>query len=954
MVDVDSQTVLLDEIAGLTPAAAAVQLRERGLGAESVHELVEAAERFIIADLAKSLSLTEKLVGIADELDEPVARARARRSWAQALAYANRFEEALATLNEATELADRAGAIVEAARCRLTTLHALARLGRHDEAVAVGESARAAFVEAGERVLAARADINLGVTRRMQDQPRAALAHFDRARLSLDDQPMLLAPLESNRAEALLDLNRFTEAERAFLAARVAFEQAGAGRASAIVEGNLADLASRRGRLDKAIEHFERAMRRLGETEAPGDVARLRAEQAEALAALGMHAEAAETYRRAVPVLRDRKMAWEAARALAGLGRTLVALGRAEEAEPELAAAASAFEALKHSTGLGRVRINQASVAATRRRYQEAEGLLTMAADLLADRPAEMVLTRLHLSTLALAAGRLDEAEQRATAALLDARELDLAPLVADLLHVLARIRRAQGRTPEAVATLREAIREVERVRGMLGADRFRAAFLGGRMSVFEDAIAAVLDMDGPGAADEAFTLAERAKSRSLLDLLRGGAHVVESLGSSATDTDEAELLSEVSRLRGELNALYAQLDDPSRRKGADLPEWRRSVRDYEVRISGLERRLAATHRYSAVFGDPVGLDAATAMLGQNTGLVEFFVESGRYSAIVATRENREVFRGLASPEEIADRVEALYFQVGRAIARGLPDGPTGDRLADAAETEAAALCRLLVEPMADAIEPLTRLIVVPHGGLHAVPFHTLCRSDGAIIETKEVLYTPSASVLDQMLRQPDAAPGASTKRHSVVIGFSDELIPHAEREAREVAECLGDARLLIGADATIERVVKETRGAGLVHFATHARFIHANPMASGIKLADGWLSGRDIYGMRLDGAAVTLSGCDTGRSALTAGEELMGLTRAFLVAGARSLLLSLWPTHDRYTAELMLQVYTQRYDSSGSVKGGVAGALRRAQLDLRRRQRHIAAWGPYLLIGAA
>lgn len=951
-VDQRSQAELLAVVADLEPGPAMQALRARSLDAGAIPALADAAEALVISDLKRALDVTGRLVALADAFGEDLPRARARRARAQALSYGNRFQEAIDALAEATALADRAGAAIEAARARLTTLHALARMGRYDEAIAAGQAAREAFVRADEPIMAARADINLGVTQRMRDRPREAIEHFERARPAVREEPMLLAALESNRAEALLDLNRFTEAEQAFESAREQFIRIRAGRAAGIVEGNLADLAGRQGRLDRALEHFERALAQLGETEAPGDVARLQAEQAEAFSALGMHAEAAESYRRAVPVLRERQMAWEAARAQAGLGRALLALARAEEARAELDAAAAAFEALGHATGLARTRMSQAVAAVAQARPEEAERLLTQAAALLHDRPAELALARLHLSTLALRAGRIDEAERSALAALDQARQLDLAPLVADLLHALARIHRARGRLPDAVAALREAIAEVERVRGMLGADRFRAAFLGGRLAVYEEAVAAVLDLAGPDATTEAFALAELAKSRSLLDLLQGGVQLAESAGpderAAEPDAGEGRLLSEVARLRGELNAMYAQLDAPAARRAIDPAQWRRGVRDHESRLAGLEGRLAATRRYAAVFGQPVGLSEASARLAPGVGLIEFFGEPEVYSAIVATGRGAAVVRGLAPRAGVREHLESLYFQLGRAIARGLPSGPAGERLVAATEAETQALHRLLIAPLAEHLAGLSRLIIVPHGSLHAAPFHALSEGRGPLGEAVEVAYAPSASVLDQLVRKP----AGEAAGRALVVGFSDETIPHAEREAQEVAARLPGAELLLGPRATMAAVTAAMRGASLIHLATHARFVRGNPLASGVKLADGWITAREIYGMRLEGAEVTLSGCDTARSVATAGEEHMGLTRAFLVAGARSLLMSLWPAHDESTAEFMLFLYGERYNGAARAPG-LCGALRQAWMALRRRQRHPAAWAPFVLVGA-
>ena len=249
--------------------------------------LADHAEKLGISDLGRALTVTERLVDAADHLADAGVRARVRRARAQALAYSNRFEETLLVLAQAVVLADAAGLALEAATSRMTTLHALARLGRLDEAVQAGLLARQVFEAHGEPLLAARTDINLGVVLRMKDEPGSALEHFHNARERVSGYPLLAAQLENNAAEAMLDLNQFDAAIAAFGRALGFFRSAGVTRAQAIVEGNLADLASRRGQIQDALLHFENARANLG-TDAAGDVARLLAERAEALHSAGL------------------------------------------------------------------------------------------------------------------------------------------------------------------------------------------------------------------------------------------------------------------------------------------------------------------------------------------------------------------------------------------------------------------------------------------------------------------------------------------------------------------------------------------------------------------------------------------------------------------------------------------------------------------------------------------
>lgn len=117
--------------------------------------------------------------------------------------------------------------------------------------------------------------------------------------------------------------------------------------------------------------------------------------------------------------------------------------------------------------------------------------------------------------------------------------------------------------------------------------------------------------------------------------------------------------------------------------------------------------------------------------------------------------------------------------------------------------------------------------------------------------------------------------------------------------------------------------------------------------MFSGIRLGAGQLNLYDLYQLRLQAELITLSGCATGLNVVTAGDELLGLVRGLLYAGAQSVLLTLWNVHDRSTSEFMDAFYkkVKRGDSKAS-------ALRNAMLDLRDRFPHPYYWAPFTLTG--
>ena len=172
--------------------------------------------------------------------------------------------------------------------------------------------------------------------------------------------------------------------------------------------------------------------------------------------------------------------------------------------------------------------------------------------------------------------------------------------------------------------------------------------------------------------------------------------------------------------------------------------------------------------------------------------------------------------------------------------------------------------------------------------------------------------------------------------------------MPDAPGEAASIAALLaGDAVL---EEAATPDVLRD-RGsqARVLHLATHAEFRPDNPLFSGLALSGAWLTTLDIFGLRLRASLVTLSACQTGRHVIGGGDEVLGLARAFLSAGAASLVLSLWAVEDRSTADFMRAFYGSL--TQGSTKGA---GLRHAQQQFIADASHAHPyyWAPFVLIG--
>jgi CHAT domain-containing protein len=264
-----------------------------------------------------------------------------------------------------------------------------------------------------------------------------------------------------------------------------------------------------------------------------------------------------------------------------------------------------------------------------------------------------------------------------------------------------------------------------------------------------------------------------------------------------------------------------------------------------------------------------------------------------------------------------------------------------GKALLESTHAHLRSLYDELIAPIRDQLTT-EHLVVVQHGLLHYVPFHALHDGKSFMIDHFSTSYAPSASVY-ALCQEKRISAGENT----LIFGVPDAKAPLIEAEVRALAAMLPNAQLFVGEDAT-ERVLRdEGTRSRMLHIATHGYFRQDNPMFSSIRLGDSHLSLYDLYKLRLSAELVVLSGCSTGLNLVTPGDELIGLARGFLQAGARSLMLSLWDVHDESTKDFMISFYAHL--RKGQSK---AQATRSAMIELRGKYPHPYHWAPFSLIG--
>ncbi len=180
-----------------------------------------------------------------------------------------------------------------------------------------------------------------------------------------------------------------------------------------------------------------------------------------------------------------------------------------------------------------------------------------------------------------------------------------------------------------------------------------------------------------------------------------------------------------------------------------------------------------------------------------------------------------------------------------------------------------------------------------------------------------------------------------------VALGLAGADTPSIADEIQTLESLFPDAVTLTGSRATRANLLKAAPGARFLHLASHGYFRRDNPMFSFLKLADSRLNFYSLLDLKLSAELVTLSACHTGVNKVFPGDELHGLMRGFLHAGAPSLVASLWATSDASTAELMKEMY-------GQIRAGASkrAALRAAQIAIKDEYGHPYYWAPFILMG--
>lgn len=938
---------LIDRLADVTTARARESFlrKHRQLWSpDVVDQLYARVVRLARTDLRRADRLARAAKWIAERLDDDAYRAQSLRAIGHVHHTSGEYQEALGYYDKARTLYQNLGRDVDVARTLNGALQGLISLGRYDEALASAAEARAIFERHGNVLGLARLDSNTGNILYRQDQFHAALALYQRAyeQLLRHGEPQDIAAALGNMAIAYVSLNDFQNAMATYRDARSYFERHNMPLLVLRVDYNIADLYYQRGEYTRALDLYRAARAR---SEELGDVyhsALCDLDRSEIYLELNLSGEAADLAEQARARFEKLDMTYEAAKAVTTLALASSRDGDGVRSIELFEHARDLFAREGNQVWLGLLDFYEAFILFRGGSQQRARQLGTQALNQFeqAGIPRKAALCELLLARIDLHLGNLTDAERACAAALSRLADIDAPMLVYQAHCVLGLIREGRGERPAAYAAFQAADLSLEHLRSHLQSEDLKVAFLEDKLDIYERLVTASLAF-GPEEEHqrEAFRYMEKAKSRSLADLIAFRA-------VSLTPRVSGSASNEVRELRQELNWHYRQLEDQEKRsgKGRRLEALRTRTQTIERQlVKSLDELRRTDQEFSALeSGTTFTLEEIRASLPADTVLVEYYQAMGRLYVAVLSANCLET-TPLGSIDEVRRVHRLLQFQLAKFRLGSDYTTKYAGPLRAATDGHLRALYDAVIAPIRDQLNA-SHLVVVPHDVLHLVPFHALFDGSRYLIDDFTISYAPSASVFRLCQMKPSKSSG-----NTLVMGVPDAQAPLIQDEVRAVAEVLPNARIFVGAEATSDQLQRHGAASRFVHIATHGSFRKDNPMFSSIRLGDGPLNVYDLYQLRLSAELVTLSGCGTGLSVVVGADEQLGLVRGLLYSGAQAVLLALWDAHDRSTSDFM-QAFYRRLQQGWTT----ARALQDSMQGLRERFPHPFYWAPFTVIGKA
>ena len=913
----------------------------------AVESLYNAVVIFARVDLQKADRMAQASSWIATKINDPAATAQSARAVGHVLYLTGKYQKAIQEYEKALEIFHQIGHDVDYARTISGALQCLIYDGQYERAFRLGEEARTIFHKHKDRLRLSRLNSNIANIYFRQDRFQEAVEVYENAyeEFLQYGEPLDIAAVLRNLAVCYYSLNDFDRAEQTYLLARQHCLENGFSLLVAEADYNVAYLHYLRGEYLRAIELYDQTRKLCAELGDRYHQALCDLDESEIYLELNLTEGGTELALDAFAAFTELGMTYEAGKAATFSAIAISQQGRYKQAIEAFDLARDLFVKEGNPLWPPLIDLYKALVLYQASENDQAEDLAVIALAYFGNSvlPSKAALCELLLAALELRGSDPEEARRYCSAALSRLTHID-SPATYQAYFMLGQSEEAGGNTELARQAYEQAFKRLEGLRSHLGKEELKIAFLKNKLAVYEGLVVTSLAVSfGVRAQKEAFGYIEQAKSRTLADLIAFRTASI----SSHESQELSPAMGEFRELRQKLNWTYHQIEieelNPERSSTERIQQLRQLSRKYEDSLVKAFSQVQSADREFASLqsAKTITVEELQRVLPENTLLLEYYTARSRFYVCLVSRKQFKIL-ALGDVNGVREKLRLLQLQLAKF--RLGPDyiQPLEKTLVEATQAHLEELYALLIAPIRDQFEA-EHLIIVPHAFLHYLPFHALSDGERYLIDDFSVSYAPSSSIFAACQEKAPPASDGGT----LVLAVPDARAPYIDEEARFVASAMGNARLFVGAEATEEQLRIHGPGSRFIHIATHGYFRQDNPMFSSIRLGNSLLSLFDLYQLRFDAELVTLSGCGTGMNVVIGGDELIGLVRGLLYAGAQTLMVSLWEVHDQSTAEFMRDFYEGYQDTANKAK-----ALRSAMLKLKQKHRHPYYWAAFALVG--
>ena len=523
-----------------------------------------------------------------------------------------------------------------------------------------------------------------------------------------------------------------------------------------------------------------------------------------------------------------------------------------------------------------------------------------------------------------------------------------------------ARIALDAGRAADAERILKPAIEQIDNGRSQINAPELRTSYFSTQRAYYDLYIAALMQRAGPDDTRTALQVSERVRARSLRERLAERAIDISSALDRTLLVAERAAEDELRQAAWRQSQLPASATSSKRKQAQiEIDEASRRVDEARGRIRAADPRFAQLNYPAPLAFESIQRDLQTT----DTAVLEYWLgDSSSYLWIITSEDIETVTLPPRSQigRSADDLLAQLVMQGNPVSTIAFEERATADEKNDA---DVRRLSDALGQSVLAAAMTKTKaqtFVVIGDGELQRVPFDLLASNN----PSRNFVYLPSlgtlpvmrasqkpasqhiAIVADPVFRRDDARLPSTNPSDSTPVSDRFSALPHIAKEAKTISAMVPSSSLITGFDANRTALLKaDFSSDSIVHFATHSMLDLRHPELSGVVLSlydakgeiqDGVLRMTDIFRMKMPVDLVVLSVCDATHETGRGAEGIFGLSRAFFYAGARRLLISLWPVDDRASAQLMASFYRHLLTENQTPQS----ALSLAQSDLRSDKR--------------